>query len=135
MTGFNVPVSVQHMIDELPPGLERAILRVLSFHIGRAKAISRQDLIGELLNHGFDYRKEDRPVRLAINQMRKQGHPICSTGGIGGGYFLAVDWAELNEYLQAEIHARAMDLLEQEKAMRDGGSRLWGSQSQQISMF
>jgi hypothetical protein len=92
-------------------------------------------LIYALKQSGFDYPKDDRPVRLAINQLRKDGHPICSTGGIGGGYYTAASWDELEEYLGAEVHSRALDLLEQEKAMRDGGQRLWGAPSQQFNLF
>lgn len=128
MTGFDL----QKMIDELPPGLDRAVLRILGFHLGREAAISRADLLMELGNHGF--RVPDRAARAAINQLRKLGNPICSAGGEGGGYYLARGWNELVEFIDREMHSRAMDLLEQEKALRKEGERRWGAQ-EQMSLF
>lgn len=125
----NVGFDIEKAIRDLPPGLDRAILRVMSFHVGRDKTIARSDLVTELAMVGFGF-KDDRPVRLAINQLRHEGHLICSTGGKSGGYFLASSWSELDDYLQAEVHSRAMDLLEQESAMRKAGETAWGSQNQ-----
>lgn len=135
MSKISIPINVQAMIADLPAGLDRAILRVLSYHVGRDQAISRQALVKELAAVGFDYRKDDRQLRLAISQLRKHSCPICSAGGIGGGYYLAENWNELNEYLKTEVHARAMDLLETEKAMRSGGVELFGAPKNQLSMF
>ena len=129
MSGFDL----QKMVDELPPGLDRAVLRVLGFHPGREAAISRADLLRELANHGF--RVPDRAARATINQLRKLGNPICSAGGEGGGYYMARDWKELDEFIEREMHSRAMDLLEQEKALRKEGERRWGRLRQQMELF
>lgn len=115
---------LQGMIDRLPPGLERAMLRVLSFHQGRGNAIGRGELVNALRRHGFAV--SEREMRLQVNLLRKQGQPICSTGGAEGGYWLAANWDELVEYLDREVHSRAMDLLEQEKALRAEAERRWG---------
>ena len=42
---YNVGVNMAKMVDELPAGLDRAVLRVLSFHVGREMAISRGNLV------------------------------------------------------------------------------------------
>jgi len=102
-------------IDQLPAGLDRAVLRILNFHKGRSKAISRADLVTNLARMGF--KVHERAARATINQLRKQGHTICSTGGEEGGYWLANNWDELMEYVDRELHGRAMDLLEQEKSL------------------
>jgi hypothetical protein len=127
--------ALDAMIDGLPVGLERAMLRLLSFHQGREKAIGREALVLELARLGF--RVSEREARLQINLLRKAGHPICSTGGTDGGYWLAADWNELQEYIDREIHSRAMDLLEQEQALRAEAERRWGrySAAQQASFF
>lgn len=109
---------------DLPPGLERSIMRILQWHVGRAKAISRDALLEGLVECGF--RVTDRVARAQINELRKLGHVICSAGGEGGGYWLAADWAELIEYHEMELHSRAMDLLEQEKAQKRTAEMLWG---------
>ncbi len=114
-------LTVKQMIAEMPVGLDRVLLRILSYHVGFDAAISRKRLLCELNNNGFKM-KDDRPARLCINQLRKKGVPICSSGGDGGGYWLAANNAELDEFISHELHPRAMDLLEQEKAMRDASN-------------
>lgn len=118
--------DLDQLIASLPAGLDRAILRVLSFHQGRRNAIGRKQLIKDLHSLGFDYRKDDRPVRECINLMRKAGKRICSAGGLKGGYWLAADWPELNDFIDQELHSRAMDLLEQERALRQAAEETWG---------
>ena len=73
------------------------------------------------------FKTHERQVRAAINQLRKEGQPICSTGGEGGGYYLAAGADELDTFIARELHARAMDLLEQEQAMRAARIRIFGS--------
>lgn len=136
-TSLNVGVLLQDEIAKLPAGLNRAILRVMSFHVGRGNAIPRVDLVDELAKAGFDHRKEDRPVRLSINQLRKAGLLICSTGGRQGGYFMASSIQEVEDYLDVEVRSRAMDLLEQEKAMKQAAEKTWGrySPEKQLGLF
>jgi hypothetical protein len=117
----------------MPPGLDRAVLRVLTARVGREAAISRPNLLAALKSLGFDV--HERQARAMINLLRKQGHPICSTGGSDSGYWWAANWAELNEYLEREVHSRAMDLLEQEQALKKAGERAWGPESRQGKLF
>ncbi|MBN1535168.1 MAG: hypothetical protein JW908_00445 [Anaerolineales bacterium] len=124
--------TLQDVIYNLPPGLDRAILRILAFYKGRRHTIGRKQLIYELKIVGFDV--HERAIRACINQLRKDGHTICSTGGPDGGYYMAADWNELNEYLEREVHGRAMDLLEQEKALRAAGEKTWGALSPEKQM-
>lgn len=131
--GWNDGTDIDSLVRSLPAGAERALLRVLGFHRGRSQAISRGELVDALRNHGF--KMHERAVRALINKLRKDGQPICSTGGEDGGYWLAANWDELNDYLDREVHPRAMDLLEQEKALRTTGERLWGALKRQIGLF
>ena len=103
-------------ITQMPAGLDRAILRILSFHEGAENAISRVMLKGDCGRNGFHI--NERTMRAAINHLRKQGHPICSTGGEGGGYYMATSRAELDDYIMREPQARINDFSEQIKAMR-----------------
>lgn len=127
--------DLEALINDLPAGLDRAMLRVLSFHRGRNSAIGRPQLVSELARMGFQV--HERQARACINQLRKSGSPICSTGGTDGGYYLASDWNELNDYIKREIEARAFDLLEQAKALRAQAEQTWGKYSpeQQARMF
>ncbi len=132
---YNAGVDLQQMIDELPAGVERAMLRILNFHVGRESAISRSQLVNDLYSHGFQI--NERSARLVINQLRKQGIEICSTGGSDGGYWLAVNQDELEEYIQLEIDARINDLVAQARAMRSAAEKRGGrySPAKQASMF
>ncbi len=107
--------------------LEKSVMLILAFHVGRKNAISGSRLLFELQCQGFSIR-ETRYFRDAINDLRKQGFPIGSTGGKRGGYWLCEGWEELNKVLQVQFHDFAMDLLEQESAMRKGAARMWGPQ-------
>jgi len=107
---------VDSYLDHLPAGLDRFLIRLMGFHIGEANAISRSDLLREINNSCFNI--SDRSLRVLINSLRKSGHAICSKGGIQGGYYLASSYEELEDFIQRELHSRAMDLLEQEKSLK-----------------
>jgi hypothetical protein len=132
---------LDEMIREMPAGLERAIRRILEFHIGRKNAISRTQLIIDLAVMGFDYvDKDDRQVRICINAIRKSGTPgswICSTGGIGGGYWMAETNEELEEFIDHEEESRLGDFAKQMKQMRMAAEKHWGrySPEKQILLF
>jgi len=96
--------------------------------VGRSKAIGRLVLVRELRNWPYSLSVTDRQVRLAINNLRKEGVPICSTGGFGGGYWLAESRAELEAYLDNEVRARLADLREQELALKRAASKYFGDQ-------
>src|SRR5512139_3062396 len=132
---LNQGFDLEEFVGSLPMGLERAVLRVLGFHQGRDQAIGRRDLLAAVAQHGFVV--HERALRAQINELRKEGHPICSTGGEDGGYWMAANWDELNEFADRELHSRAMDLLEVERALREAGERRWGqySSGKQIPMF
>jgi hypothetical protein len=138
---FNKGFDLDEMIDNLPAGLERAIRRILEFHIGRENAISRSQLITDLASMGFNYiDKDDRPIRACINQIRKSGMPgswICSTGGVGGGYWMAETQAELEEFIEHEEDSRLGDFAKQMKAMRMAAEKKWGKYSpeKQVPLF
>ena len=121
------------ILASLPSGLDRAILSILRFHKGRENAIARDDLLEMLYMHGWE--TSDRVMRAQINLLRKDGHLICSAGGRGGGYYIAFNWSELEDYIGQELHPRAMDLLEQETALKVGAKREWGENSTQLGLI
>ena len=77
--------------------MERALLRVLSFHVGRQSVIGRPGLLAQLNRSGFDI--DDRQLRLQINLLRKRGILICSAGGRNGGYWIAANHDEIDKFL------------------------------------
>ena len=116
-----------NLIEEDARKLEKAVLLILAYHVGSENKISGKKMLFELNGAGFDL-SETRYFREVINNLRKQGMPIGSTGGKKGGYWLCKDWSEMEPMLRVQFHDFAMDLLEQEKAMRNGAARMWGSQ-------
>jgi hypothetical protein len=124
---------IKTLIQGIDPGPHRAILSVLQFHIGRDQAISRKALLSQVT--GWDL--EDRSLRICISELRLWPTPICSVGGDGGGYYLPANKLELVEYLSHEVRPKAMDYLEQEKALKQWAEGFWGrfSPEQQIAMF
>lgn len=128
----NVGVDLKKMISDLEPGVERAVLQIISFHVGRDKAIAREDFLSKIGQLGFSL--GEREMRVTINQLRKSGFPICATGGKGGGYWLAGDWAELKTFCDIELHSRAIDMLETEKQLLEAGSRYWGAMAGQLAL-
>jgi len=105
--------------------LKDAVLQLLTPRVGREHAISRKDLLVFLMQNGVRF-GDEREVRMAIHALRREGNMILSTGGAGGGYWLAAAWGELNEYLDREVRPRAVDLLDQERILRAEAERTWG---------
>ncbi len=136
---FNRGFDLDEMIDNLPAGLERAILRVLEFHQGRINYISGDDLVTQVRLMGFPS-IENREVRACISQLRESGVPgteICSTGGIEGGYWMAADHEEAEEFVQREFDSRAKALHKQASAIRAAAEKHWGKYSpeKQVPLF
>ena len=121
------------ILANLPSGLDRALLSIFRYHQGRENAISRDDLLDHLKSIGWE--TSDRVMRAQINLLRKNGHLICSAGGHGGGYYLARNWSELEDFIGQELRPRAMDLLEQEKALKVGAKRVFGENSTQMGLL
>ena len=124
---FSLPLS------KIDPRFARALHSILQFHRGKENAIPRTDLLEKLKMAGWD--TGDRTMRGQINLLKKQGALICSCGGTGGGYYIAGNWKELMEYINTELRPRAMDLLEQEKALKVGAKREWGENSTQMGLL
>jgi hypothetical protein len=116
------------MISAMPAGLDRAILRVLSFHIGKERAIGRYELLAAVRMEGFDV--NERVLRECIHGLRREGRLICSIPGEAGGYYLAASLEEFQEFRERELHAKAMDLLETESAMNKFAHQEFGEASQ-----
>jgi hypothetical protein len=131
--------SVDAMIDELPAGLDRAILRILSFHKGQENGISAKSLLEDLARLGFDYiscdrngnkNYNDRPVRAQIVMMRRNG---CLIGAKPGkGYYLITSRQEYEDFKQAEYAAKIKDMSETMRAMDKTAEAEFGSGYQPV---
>lgn len=128
MTIYNRGIDIPALLATIPEVVDRAIILILSRHVGRDRSLPRQELLDQVKDNG--YKINDRSLRLAINRIRKSGVPICSTGGQSGGYWTAAGWQELNEYLDNEVRSRITDLKDQEKALVAFGLYHWGIENE-----
>lgn len=123
----------EELISQMPHGLERALLRVLSYHIGKDKAISKPDLLADLARMGF--RVHERQARKAIEELRNNGHLIGASSG-DGGYYIIANEDEYNDYV-AEETSRATKILERLRAQDAQAKKVFSRTSAvaQASLF
>jgi len=79
---------------------ENRLLKALSHHHGRARAISMPALFHAVYDKPMgDKINGTRALRDLVTKLRKEGIPICSTASQdGGGYYLASAGSDLDEY-------------------------------------
>lgn len=87
------------LLKAMPAGIDRAILRILTYHTGEAKLIRREDLLVWIKGQPGMEAIEDRQLREAIHELRLVGVRVCHTEiktptakgrvEITFGYFLA----------------------------------------------
>jgi hypothetical protein len=100
--------------------IKQRALEVLARHVGKANAITMAELTGAVQrcqvtpSRRYD---ESRIVRSVVEQLRREGHPICHHNGKGGGYFLAGTEAELEDTARW-FRQRAMSAFRQEAALK-----------------
>lgn len=125
-------LNYDQIIRNMPPGLDRAILRILEFHRGKVAAVGGEELTRQVSSTG--YPTDQRVVREAIKELRRAGHLICSMPGNAGGYYLALDAAEFDEFVTQEFEAKIADMAETLRAMRLAAREQFG-QGVQRSLF
>lgn len=116
--------------------LETEIANIMQYHVGRKKAIRGKRLLARIRDNKQFAATNEREMRAAIAELRKTGAElILSTGGIRGGYWLAATPDEVDEFVAAEIDARAFDLLETKKAMMRAAAERFSLPREQGRMF
>jgi hypothetical protein len=111
------------------PKLRDAVLKMLAGRVGQERMIERPELVRAIRRMGFGARNSyatlDRKVRDTIKELRREGELICSTSG-GGGYWIAKDWGEYNEFSLIEYRGKIADMAETLKAMDAAAQRKFG---------
>lgn len=121
----------------MPAGVERAALRLLTYHVGKENAAGKPELLAQLARTGFPV--SERQLRAAIVNLRKEGKLICSSSG-EGGYYLAASIEEYNEFALVEYRAKIADMAETIRAMDEGARSLFNApvdqqNAKQAAMF
>lgn len=99
----------EQILAEMPAGLDRAVLRLFSFHRGWDSLITREDLLVQVQKMPGMKTTEDRQLRDSIHELRKLGVRICHTElrstdprtgkiKLTFGYFLAETEQEYQEF-------------------------------------
>jgi len=105
----------------LEDNAKRLLLIILSEHSGHENRISHRDLLDCLNRHlGFTDKRiiGDRKMRDLLEEVRKEerGAWVCAT--LEGGYFMAKDLDELDDYTQADLN-RAYALFNRVRTQRN----------------
>lgn len=100
-------------LDNMQPGIEKAVLREVSFHKGKDHAISQENLLEAIKSTSYAKKVTKRQLRITINELRKTGWLIASSSGAGGssGYYVPATWNEYLEYKKFQM-SYALDILE-----------------------
>jgi len=98
--------------DEL---LRSCVLMALRNAVGHSQRMSRGSLVAKVrevwaMHQGGNRMPGERRIRNTIRDLRRDGALILSTGGRKGGYWKATSLAEVREFCEAELEARAKDL-------------------------
>jgi hypothetical protein len=102
------------LIEGMPAGLDRAVLRVLRFHVGLDLAIGKPQFLIDLARMGFGV--DERQLRRQIQELRQAGHLICATSGVGG-YYLANNREEYDAFSESEYRSKIVDMATTLQAM------------------
>lgn len=62
---------------------------------------------------------DERKFRAAVSVLRRRGYPVISSSEQGSTYRKARSREELEAFIGRELRPRAIDLLEQEKRLRE----------------
>lgn len=115
------------MLANMPSGLDRTVLRVLTYHRGELHLIEREDLLAEAQKQPGMQATEDRQMRESIHELRLSGVRICHserrvTDPVTGktsvkfGYYLAKTEDEYAEF-RARYGSYARTIWQTIKAM------------------
>ena len=108
-------------LRNLPDGLEREILKQLSFgnHYGNENACNREKLLSmiRIFTKGLN-KTSDRQMRVGIENLRNKGVRICNAVD-GDGYFIAKTDEEYQQF-RLKYGAYARSIFRTIKAMDEG---------------
>lgn len=116
-------------MDNEPLGVRRFLIRLFSLNVGRKQAIPRVKMVAKVRDAGYDL--DEREVRGVIHDLRREGHLIIGASGEGGGYFLAENKKEVDDFIAKEINSHAMDLLQTKRIMRKKAREEFGDAYQE----
>lgn len=106
-------------MDENQRRSREQLLKVLTLHVGRSRAIGMGDLYEKVFGHPYRNKiNGTRQLRRIVDELRREGTPICSLqDSEGGGYYLASAGSELDDYCKG-LRSNALKKLALEAKLR-----------------
>lgn len=108
-------------MQERAVALQAQVLAIMGRHVGAETAIQARAIARDV---GM---RDDRAVREAIRQLRRDGHLILSSVGSHPGYYMAANVEEWRAFCDSNLRPRAFDILETVKAMTAAAGRTFGA--------
>jgi hypothetical protein len=106
--------------------LKPVVYEIIRNHIGQTNAIKAGDIADRL------GQSNDRLVREAVRQLRKDGKLILSSCKPPYGYYIAANPNEWVEFRDTNLKPRALDILQTSRAMGQAARIRFG---QQMALF
>lgn len=110
------------LITNMPAGIDRGIMSVLRFHVGKERAIQKGEILEGMKRMG--YYCHERQFRERIHELRRQGWLIASLSA--DGYYLVANKIEYSEFRESEFTARIDDLSITRSAMDTAARQQFG---------
>ena len=92
--------------------------------------LTRKDLAGRLRWRGLITTPDDRPMRKAIEELRKEGFLICHRKGSDGGYYMAGSKEEYEDFRAREYKSRIVSLADTLREMDKSAEAQFGEEIQ-----
>lgn len=96
--------------------------------------LDREELAGRLRWRGLLKSRDDRLMRKAIEDLRKRGFLICHRKGSDGGYYMAANKAEYEDFRSREYKSRIVSLADTLRMM-DKSAELQFGEEIQLELF
>lgn len=110
------------LITNMPAGIDRGIVSVLRFHVGKERAIQKGEILEDMKRMG--HYCHERQFRERIHELRRQGWLIASLSA--DGYYLVANKIEYSEFRDSEFTARIDDLSITRSAMDTAAKQQFG---------
>jgi len=121
------------LLEDLPHGVDKMILKILADYKGRENPIKREEILRRLDLMGF--RINERALRHRIKELIGQKWPICAAANSAGGYYMARSWDDVEEWIEIEVVPMATTLLEMKVAIRAAARERFGPKPPQLQLF
>lgn len=126
-------------IIQVPKGfshytIKDVVLNLITNEGRYERPIPRNGLAAHLRKLGFLVTRDDRPMRSAIEELRREGHLICHKKDKPDGYYLASSKAEYEDFRTREYRSRISKMADTMREMDKAAEARFG-EAVQLELF